>query len=133
MTSPCRGGGGGGGGIMNSDGTNLDFLSHNFLFHSLLKLLWAYMPMTAKWEVHRLSGYLIEGAVWGFPLHTKSFSVPLPPPHCLPRLWTDNCRNIDLYFRTVVANSNFQTHPVCYLLSTNVINPSENIFNNDVM
>ena len=37
-------------------------------------------------EVHRLSGYLMERAVWGAPpFHAKSFSVPLPPPSCLPR------------------------------------------------
>ena len=41
---------------------------------------------------------------------------------------------ISVHFRIVVANSNnFQTHPVCNLLSTNEINPSENIFNNNVM
>ena len=38
--------------------TNLNFLSHNFLFHSFLRLLRTYMPMTAKREVHRLSEYL---------------------------------------------------------------------------
>ena len=42
--------------------------------------------------------------------------------------------SISIHFRTVVANSNnFQTHPVCNLLSTNEINPSENICNNNVM
>ena len=42
--------------------------------------------------------------------------------------------SIYIHSRTVVANSNnFQTHPVCYLLSTNEVNPSENIFNNDAM
>ena len=41
---------------------------------------------------------------------------------------------ISIQFRTVVANSNnFQTRQVCNLLSTNEINPSENIFNNNVM
>ena len=34
----------------------------------------------------------------------------------------------------MVANfDNLQTHPVCNLFSTNEINPSENIFNNNVM
>ena len=34
----------------------------------------------------------------------------------------------------MVANfNNLQTHPVCNVLSTNEINPSENIFNNNVM
>ena len=40
---------GGGGGV-----TNLNVLSLNFLFHSFLRLLRTYMPMTAKREVHRL-------------------------------------------------------------------------------
>ena len=72
-------GGGGGGGV-----TNPNFLSHNFLFHSFLRLLRTYMPMTAKREVHRLSEYLIEGALCGVPLNTKYF--PVPPPHSLPQL-----------------------------------------------
>ena len=38
------------------------------------------------------------------------------------------------HFRTVVANfNNLQTHPVCNLFSTKEINPSENIFNSNVM
>ena len=42
--------------------------------------------------------------------------------------------SISIHFRTVAANSNnFQTHPVCNLLSTNEVNPRENIFNNNVM
>ena len=42
--------------------------------------------------------------------------------------------SISIHFRTVAANSNnFQTHTVCNLLSTNEINPSENILNNNVM
>ena len=42
--------------------------------------------------------------------------------------------SISIHFRTIAPNSmNFQTHPVCNLLSTNEINPSENIFNNNVM
>ena len=45
---------------------------NHFLFYSFLRLLRAYMPMRAKWEVHRLSWYLIEGAVWG--------ATPPPPP-----------------------------------------------------
>ena len=125
------------GGIRNSDVTNLNFLSHNFLFHSFLRLLRTHMPMRAKREVHCLSEYLIEGAV-GSP----------PPPHTqnlflflfLLRIASLNFEqtiagiSISIHFRTVVANSNnLQTHPVCNLLSTNEINPSENIFNNNVM
>ena len=93
--------------------------------------------MRAKREVHRLSGYLIEGAVCGAPspLHTKSFSVPPPPSRlpivCLNFEQTIAGISISIHFRTVAANSNnFQTHPVCNLLSTNEINSSENIFNN---
>ena len=42
--------------------------------------------------------------------------------------------SISILYRTVVANfNNLQTHPVCNLFSTNEINPSENIFNNNVM
>ena len=96
------------------------------------------MPMRANRMVHRLAGYLIEGAVWGDLLHTKSFSVPLPPPllpiACLNFEQTIAGISISTHFQTVAANSNnFQTHPVCNLLSTNEINPSENIFNNNVM
>ena len=69
------GGGGGGGGV-----TNLNFLSHNFLFHSFLRLLRTYMPMTAKREVHRLSEYLIEGAVWSPPKHKIFFCSSSPFP-----------------------------------------------------
>ena len=69
--------GGGGGGV-----TNLNVLSFNFLFHSFLRLLRTYMPMTAKREVHRLSEYLIEGAVWSPPKH-KIFSCSSSPIPCL--------------------------------------------------
>ena len=80
------------------------------------------MSMREKREVNRLSGYLIS--VW-VPPTNNFFSVPLPPPHCL---------SISIHFRTVVVNSNnFQIHQVYNLLSTNEINPSENIFNNNVM
>ena len=87
-------------------------------------------------EVHRLSGYHIEGAVRDAPIHTKSFFVPLPPPRlsifCLEK--TTAGISISIHFRTIATNSkNFQTHPVCNLLSTSEINPSENIFNNNVM
>ena len=109
---------GGGGGIRNSDVTNLNFFeSYNFLFHSFLRLLRTYMPMTAKREVHRLSEYFIEGTVW----------VPPPPP---PHTHTHTQNRFlfllpiaDLiHFLTVVANfNNLQTHP------------SEIIFNNNIM
>ena len=82
------------------------------------------MPMREKREVHHLSGYLIERAVWGAPL----------PIVCLEFEQTIAGISISFHFRTVVANSNnFQVHPVCNLLSTNEINPGENIFNNNVM
>ena len=67
----------------------------------------------------------------------KSFYSPLPP-H-LPIVFLNFEQtivgiSICIHFRTVAANSNnFQTHPVCNLLSTNEINPSENIFNNNVV
>ena len=91
--------------------------------------------MRAKREVHRLSGYLIEGAVSGAPstqnLYLFLFLLPIA---CLNFEQTIAGISISLHFRTVVANSNnFQTHLVCYLLSTNEMNPRENIFNNDVM
>ena len=42
--------------------------------------------------------------------------------------------SISIHYRTVVANfNNLQTHPVCNLFSTNEINPSDYIFNNNVM
>ena len=78
--------------------------------------------MRAKREVHRLSEYLIEGA--------PSTQNPF---HC-PFEQTIAGISISIHFRTVVANfNNLKTHPVCNLFSTNEINPSENIFNNNVM
>ena len=62
------------------DVTNLNFFSHNFLFHSFLRLLRTYMPMTAKREVHRLSEYLIEGAVRSPPKHKIFFCSSSPFP-----------------------------------------------------
>ena len=91
--------------------------------------------MRAKREVHRLSGYLRVSCVRCATPH-KIFSVPLPLPRipCLNFEQTIAGISISNHFRTVVANSNnFQTHPVCNLLSTNGINPRENIFNNNVM
>ena len=62
--------------------------------------------------------------MWGSPSSS-------PSPHCLPQLAGIS---ISFHFRTVAANSNnFQTHPVCNLLSTYEIKSSENIFNNHVM
>ena len=41
--------------------------------------------------------------------------------------------SISIHYRTVVTNfNNLQSHPVCNLFSANEINPSENIFNNNV-
>ena len=86
MMSPMKGGGGykefktflddGGRGIP----TSLISLFHLFFF---LRLLWAYIPMRAKQEVDRLSGYL-RGSHVGCPFHKKYFSVPLPPGLALP-------------------------------------------------
>ena len=93
------------------------------------------MPMTAKREVHRLSEYLIEGAGWGAPPPpaTNRFLFLLPIA-CLNFEHTIAGIPISIHFLTVVANfNNLQTHPVCNLFSTNEINPSENIFNNNVM
>ena len=95
------------------------------------------MPMRAKWEVHRVSRYLIVGAVWGNP-STQNISFPLPPLRlsifCFNFERTIAEISIFIHFRTVAANSNnYQTHPVYNLLSTNEINPSENIFNNNVL
>ena len=93
------------------------------------------MPMRAKREVHRLSGYLMEGAAWGAPSTQNLFLfLFLLPIVCLNFEQKIAGISISVYFRTVEANSNnFQTHPVCNLLSTNEINPSENIFNSNVM
>ena len=60
--------------------------------------------------------------------------VPPPPPARLNFEQTIAGISISIHFRTVVANfNNLQTHSVCNLFSTNEINPSENIFNNNVM
>ena len=82
--------------------------------------------MTAKREVHRLSEYLIEGAVWGPPKQNLFlFLLPIP---CLNFEQKIAGILISIHFLTVVANfNNLQTHPVCNVLSTNEINPSENI------
>ena len=64
-------------------------------------------------------------------LYMFLFLVPIA---CLNFEQTIAGISMSIHFRTVVANSNnFQTQPVYYLLSTNEINPSENIFNNNVM
>ena len=95
------------------------------------------MPMRAKREVHRLSEYLMEGAVWGAPSpSTQNHFLFL---FLLPVAYLDIEQiiagiSISIHYGTVVANFiNLQTHSVCNLFSTNGINPSENIFNNDVM
>ena len=93
--------------------------------------------MRAKREVHRLSEYLIEGAVLGAPPPSTQNLFPflfLLPIACLNFEQTIAGISISIHFRTVVANfNNLQTHPVCNLFSTNEINPSENIYNNNVM
>ena len=132
---------GGGGGLSGIPMSLISiFESYNFLFHSFLRLLRTYMSMRAKRKVHRLSEHLIEGAVCPPPppppLSTQNLFLFLflLPIACLNFEQTIAGISISIHFRTVVANSNnFQTHPVCNLLSTNEINPSENIFNNNFM
>ena len=81
--------------------------------------------MTAKREVHRLSQSISEGAVWGPPKQNLFlFLLPIP---CLNFEQKIAGILISIHFLTVVANfNNMQTHPVCNVLSTNEINPSEN-------
>ena len=68
------------------------------------------------------------------PPHTQNRFLFLLPIACLNFEQTIAGIPISLHFLTVVANcNNLQTHPVCNLFSTNEINPSENIFNNNVM
>ena len=95
--------------------------------------------MRANREVHRLSDYLIEGAVWGPPPPLPSTQniflfLFLLPIACLNFEQTIAGISICIHFRTVVANfNNLPIQPVCNLFSTNEMNPSENIFNNNVM
>ena len=79
----------------------------------------------------------MEGAVCGSPTpstqHRFLFLFLLPVAY-LNIEQTIAGISISIVNRTVVANfNNLQTHPVCNLFSTNEINPSENIFNNNVM
>ena len=75
-------------------------------------------------RANRLSEYLMEGARFLFLF-------------LLPFAYIEQTIagiSTSILYRTVVANfNNLQTHPVCNLFSTNEINPSENIFNNNVM
>ena len=94
------------------------------------------MPMRAKREVHRLSGYLMERAVWCAPpsTHNRFLFLFLLPVAYLNIEQIIAGMSISIHYRTVVSNfNNLQTHPVCNLFSTNEINLSENIFNNNVM
>ena len=101
--------------------------------HSFLRLLRTYMPMRAK-----------SGGSSSLRVSHRCSCVGCPPPHKIflcsssplpvPLEQTIAGISISIHFRTVVANfNNLQTHPVCNLFSTNEINPSENIFNNNVM
>ena len=66
--------------------------------------------------------------------HKIFLSLYLLPITCLNFEQTIARIPISIHFLTVVANfNNLQTHPVCNLFSPNEINPSENIFNNNVM
>ena len=83
------------------------------------------MPTRAK----RLSGYLRGSCTQNIFLYL--FLLPIL---CLNIEQTIAGILISIHFRTVAANSNnFQSHPICNLISTNEINPNENIFNNNVM
>ena len=93
--------------------------------------------MRAKREVHRLSEYIMEGAVWGAPppsTQNRFLFFFLLPGADLNIKQTIAGISISILYRTVVANfNNLQTHPVCNLFSTNEITLSENIFNNNDM
>ena len=71
----------------------------------------------------------------GCPLHKKRFLfLFLLPIAFLNFEQTTVGVSISIHSPTVVVNSNnFHTHPICNLLSTNEINPIENIFNKNVM
>ena len=91
------------------------------------------MPMRAKREVHRLSEYLMEGAVWGASQNRFLLLFLLPVAYLNIEQIIAGI-SISIHYRTVVANfNNLPTHPVCNLFSANEINPSENIFNINVM
>ena len=81
--------------------------------------------MRAKREVHRLSSH-----VWDDPSTQNLFLFLFhlrASPLSASTLKTIVGISISIQFRTVVANSNnFQTHPVCNLLSTNEI---KSVFN----
>ena len=116
------------GGIMNSDVTNLNFLSHNFLFHSFFKASPSIHANESKAGDSSSLKVSHRGSCVGFPPPHKIFfcSSSILPIICLNFEHTIAGISISIHFRTAVANSNnFQTHPVCNLLSTNEITPSE--------
>ena len=100
------------------------------------------MPMRAKREVHRLR-VTHRGSRVGCPLHTKSFSLPLPPPAFplsastlngqLPEYRSQSISEMLQPILIISKLARFVICSVCNLLSINEINPSENIFNNNVM
>ena len=75
--------------------------------------------MRAKREVHRLSDKIFFCSSSSSPLPASTLNIQLP-----------EYRSLSI---SVAHSNNFQTHPVCNLLSSNEINPSKNIFNNNVM
>ena len=97
----------------------------------VLRLLRTYMPMRAK----RL-GVSHGGRCVGCPApctQNRFLFLFLLPVVYLNIEQTIAGISTSILYRTVVANfNNLQTHPVCNLFSTNEINPSENIFNNNV-
>ena len=142
MTSPWRGGGdekfktfldGGGGlsGIPTSLISFLSQLSFSFVFKASLGI----HANESKAEGSSSLRLSHRERCFGCPstqnLYLLLFLLPIA---CLNFEQTIAGISISIHFRTVGANSNnFKTHPVCYLLSTNEINPTENIFNNNVM
>ena len=126
---------GGGGYIRNSDVTNLNFLSHITFFFIRFKASPNIHANESKAGGSSSLRVSHRGSCGGAPSTKNIFLfLFLLPIACLNFEQTIAGISISIHFRTVVANfNNLQTHPVCNLSSTNEINISENIFNNNVM